>query len=132
MKRDERLFGELLASIREIQELRASAVKYSHIDFQPPASVQDSARKGLKLRQQRGKGGSQADVVRATQLARREVLAPEVVRHLARYFDRHPDQGFEDPEEHGYVVWMLSGGQAGRRWVLGLAKQMMEADLREG
>ena len=94
-------------------------------DLTPPASVAANARKGLKLREQFGRGGTDAGVKRAEGLAAREPLPEEDVTHVASYFARHEvDKGThthkwgddEDPSA-GYIAWLLWGGDEGRAWV---------------
>ncbi|MFC5847532.1 DNA-binding protein [Deinococcus petrolearius] len=91
-------------------------------DLSIPQKVQDNARKGLKLRDEYGFGGTEVGQHMAEKLAGGGDLSEEEVRHVAAYFPRHAHdhldqtgQGGAKPSR-GYVAWLLWGGDEGRAW----------------
>ena len=49
--------------------------KYDHIDFTPPKAAADAAEKGLALRREFGRGGTDIGVARARDLKNRRSLS---------------------------------------------------------
>ena len=97
-----------------------------------PKQMQHNAEKGLKLRDEYGFGGTEVGEHMAETLAKGGQLSEDEVRHVSKYFPRHAhdnlDQtgkGDEKPS-HGYVAWLLWGGDEGREWSEKLVKQMDE------
>lgn len=92
------------------------------IDMTPPAAVAREAKKGLKLHDASGKGGTEVGWARARQLAAREELGRDDVVAMSSYFARHEvdkrAEGFGDDDHPtpGYVAWLLWGGEPGREW----------------
>lgn len=107
--------------------------KYAHIDFRPPAEVAAAAEKGLALRREFGRGGTDVGVARARDLKNRECLTPETIQRMTSYFARHAvDQdaanfGNDEDPSAGYVAWLLWGGDAGRRWCESVREEMERA-----
>lgn len=108
---------------------QAAPEKYKDIDFKPPKSVADQAKKGLEYRQkasdsnkggltseEAGEQGIGSGVQRATNLKNRDTLSPETVRQMVAFFARH-EKNKSIAEEHkgepwndkGYVAWCLKG-----------------------
>lgn len=58
------------------------------IDLRCPQVVADNAAKGLRLRGEFGRGGTEIGVARATELKNREKLAPSTIRRMVSYFAR--------------------------------------------
>jgi hypothetical protein len=58
-------------------------------DFKPTQQMAANARRGLELRKQFNRGGTQVGVRRANQLAERAELSPADVRSMYSYFARH-------------------------------------------
>lgn len=92
------------------------------VDLKPTKAVADQAAKGLKLREEFGRGGTEVGLERGRQLAERRELSPEIVRKMRAYFARHaidkkaPMFGDRDKPSAGYIAWLLWGGDAGRDW----------------
>jgi len=103
------------------------------IDLRCPQVVADNAAKGLRLRQQFGRGGTEIGVARATELKNRDKLAPSVIRRMVSYFARHEvdkrgkNYGNEANPSAGYIAWLLWGGDEGRAWALDLKKKIGNA-----
>ncbi|TXC71238.1 hypothetical protein FSB78_09970 [Sphingomonas ginsenosidivorax] len=92
--------------------------------FKPTAKMGANAEKGLKLREEFGRGGTDVGVHRAKQLAARKDLSAEDVKSMHSYFARHTvDKGAKahawgsdsDPSA-GYIAWLLWGGDEGEAW----------------
>jgi len=94
------------------------------IDLRCLQVVADNAAKGLRLRAQFGRGGTEIGVARATELMNREKLAPSTIRRMVSYFARHEvdkrgkNYGNEDNPSAGTIAWLLWGGDEGRAWAL--------------
>ncbi len=76
--------------------------RYESIDFTPTKEMAAEAERGLRLRAEFNRGGTEVGVARATQLKNREVLSPDTVRRMNSYFARHAVDkrpGWDDPSE---------------------------------
>ena len=89
----------------------------------PPQAVQRAAEKGLKLREEFGRGGTMVGVARARDLSNGKRIPPETINRMLSYFARHEvdkqadDFGNDDNPSPGYIAWLLWGGDAGQAWV---------------
>lgn len=85
-----------------------------------------NAERGLELRKEFNRGGTEVGVARATQLKNRENLSPETIKRMVSYFARHAGDNLSetDPPSAGYIAWLLWGGDAGRDWAERKAKQI--------
>ncbi len=92
------------------------------INTKPPQNVADNAEKGLDLRGQYDRGGTDVGVARARDLKNRENLSEDTINRMVNYFARHEvdkdadDFGNEDDPSAGYIAWLLWGGDEGREW----------------
>lgn len=115
------------------------AAKYDHINFRPPTSVANAAKRGLKMRSKQSKsnqGGTAVGLARANQLAKRETLSPSTVKRMKAFFDRHQknkkvDSGKKAGADKGQQAWLLWGGDAGRSWSAKKVKQIEKADEKK-
>ncbi|GGM10122.1 DNA-binding protein [Deinococcus aerophilus] len=100
------------------------------INLSVPKKVQDNAARGLKLRDEYGFGGTEVGEHMAERLAAGGELQPDEIRHVSRYFPRHAgdnlEQTGEDGEKpsHGYVAWLLWGGDEVRAWSEKVTRQL--------
>lgn len=92
--------------------------------FTPTKAMAAAAKRGLRLREKFGRGGTEVGVKRAEQLVARETLGEADVKSMHSYFARHAvdKQGKAhewdsdtDPSA-GFIAWLLWGGDAGKRW----------------
>ena len=89
----------------------------------PPQAVQRAAEKGLKLREEFGRGGTMVGVARARDLSNGKRIPPETINRMLSYFARHEvdkqaeDFGNDSNPSPGYIAWLLWGGDAGQAWV---------------
>jgi hypothetical protein len=107
--------------------------RYAEIDFTPTKEMAAEAARGLRLRAEFSRGGTEVGVARATQLKNREVLSPDTVRRMASYFARHAVDkrpGWDDPSDPsaGFIAWLLWGGDAGRDFAERTVERMDRAD----
>ena len=106
------------------EDLGDDAKAESDVDTKPTEEMAQEAARGLEMRREFGRGGTQVGVARANQLARRERLSPRTVRRMHSFFSRHEvdkrAEGFRQGEEGypsaGKIAWLLWGGDAGQRW----------------
>ena len=129
----------------------AISEKYKHIDFKPPESVANAAKKGLEYRrkaspsnrgglttEEAGEAGIGSGVQRATNLKNRDEMSPETVKQMHAFFSRHEknksisEENKGEPwNDKGYVAWLLWGGDPGQSWASKIIKQMEAADEKE-
>lgn len=57
--------------------------------FEPPVAVAKAAKRGLKLRQEYGRGGTTIGVSRASTLSNRKSVGFDTLRRAYSYFSRH-------------------------------------------
>jgi hypothetical protein len=100
------------------------------VDLQPTEQMAALAERGLKLREEYGRGGTEVGVARARDIKNRANLSPETVGRMANFFGRHrvdleapaADPGHEDYPSAGVIAWLLWGGDpsdpdgAGAAW----------------
>lgn len=126
------------------EDILESEGKYSHINFKPPQSVANAAKRGLEYRKKNnGKGGlskKQASkqgigsgVQRAIDLKNRDNLSPETIKRMVSFFARHAKnksigKGKKAWEDKGHVAWLLWGGDPGKSWAEKIKAQMDKAD----
>ena len=102
------------------------------IDLSIPKKVQDNAKKGLKLRDEYGLGGTDVGKHMAETLAKGGTLSADEVRHVSHYFPRHADDNLDQTGQKGekpsagYVAWLLWGGDEGRSWSEKITQQLDE------
>lgn len=114
----------------------ATPKRYDSLNFTPPAAAAAAAARGLRLREQHGRGGTAVGVARARDLSARRALSPATVRRMASFFARHEvdkrGAGWANRSEPsaGYIAWLLWGGDPGRRWAESLKRRMERADGR--
>ena len=88
------------------------------VDTKPTEEMARLAQRGLDLRAEYGRGGTEVGVARARDIANRANLSPETIGRMASFFARHRvDLDAEGARygEDGYptagaVAWMLWGG----------------------
>lgn len=90
-----------------------------------PKGVQQAAKRGLELRREYGRGGTEVGLRTARRLARGGRVRKEFARKVGRYFPRHAGDRLDkkDPPSNGWIAWLLWGGDAGWRWGEGVMRQ---------
>ncbi|WP_115514330.1 MULTISPECIES: DNA-binding protein [Xanthomonas] len=100
------------------------------VDLSPPKNVAQAAARGLKLREQHGRGGTAIGVARARDLSAQQSLSAQTIRRMHSYFARHSvdkqGKGWADAKapSAGYIAWLLWGGDAGQRWAERMLRQL--------
>ncbi|HVF94091.1 MAG TPA: hypothetical protein VM900_07225 [Sphingomonas sp.] len=92
--------------------------------FKPTIKMAANAKRGLKLRAQFDRGGTDVGVARAEQLVARADLTAADIKSMASYFARHAvdkdakSTTWGDPKDPsaGFIAWLLWGGDEGERW----------------
>lgn len=100
--------------------------------FKPTLKMAANAKKGLKLREKFGRGGTDVGVRRAHQLAERDDVSEADVKSMHSYFARHDvdkdgkshEWGSSSDPSAGYIAWLLWGGDDGKRWADRKAKSL--------
>jgi HK97 family phage portal protein len=100
------------------------------VDLKPTAGMAKLAARGLALREEHGRGGTEVGVARARDISNRANLSPETVGRMANFFSRHrvdldapaAKPGHDEYPSAGVVAWLLWGGdpanpdEAGAAW----------------
>ena len=100
--------------------------------FTPTHAMAAAARRGLKLREKFGRGGTQVGVDRANQLAARDPVSEADVKSMHSYFARHEvdkqakahEWDSDTDPSAGFIAWLLWGGDAGKKWADAKAKKL--------
>ena len=105
------------------------------MNYTPPAEVRANAKRGLELRKEHGRGGTEVGVARARDLSNGASLPLDTIKRMNSYFARHEvDKQGEGwgKDSAGYIAWLLWGGDAGWSWVKGiLAKEEKSNKMAE-
>mgnify|MGYP003651951123 CR=1 FL=1 len=100
------------------------------VELKPTKTMAEMAERGLRLREEHGRGGTAVGVARARDIKNRENLSPETVRRMQSFFARHrvdldapaAKPGHKDYPSAGVIAWLLWGGDpsdpdgAGTAW----------------
>jgi hypothetical protein len=93
------------------------------IDFQPTDGMVKAAQRGLDLRKEFGRGGTEVGVARARDIVNRKNLSAQTVKRMYSFFSRHGAQktsGWKPGEENypsaQFIAWLLWGGDPGFSW----------------
>ena len=103
-----------------------------------PQAVADAAAKGLDLRRQFRRGGTEIGVARARDLKNRRALSDDTIMRMSSYFSRHKvdkraaNFGNDDDPSPGYVAWLLWGGEPGQKWAEAQKKRLKESRTPQG
>jgi len=97
--------------------------------WEPPAVVRKAAERGLELRREFGRGGTEIGVARARDLSNGKRIPPQTINRMLSYFARHEVDkkgegwGDENNPSAGYIAWLLWGGDAGWSWARGIERE---------
>ena len=109
---------------QEYEQLLADSKAVSDINLVPTDTMASNAKRGLEMRKEFNRGGTQVGVTRANQLVRKQRLTPSTVLRMYSFFSRHEvdkqgrgfNSGSEGYPSAGKIAWMLWGGDAGFTW----------------
>lgn len=99
----------------------------------PTAAIAKKAEKGLALRHEHGRGGTEVGVRRAHQLAHRSPVSEKDIKSMYSYFARHAvdkrGKDWANPHQPsaGYIAWLLWGGEPAKAWVGRLHERLKAA-----
>lgn len=102
--------------------------------FKPPAGVISAAKRGLELRREFNRGGTEVGVARARSLSNGQGIPLETIRRMVSYFARHEvdkkgkDWGNASNPSAGYIAWLLWGGDAGKTWANSISEREKKKD----
>lgn len=88
----------------------------------PPQGVRSNAKRGLELRREFGRGGTEVGIARARDLARGASISYDTIKRMNSFFARHEvdkkgeNWGNASNPSNGYIAWLLWGGDAGWSW----------------
>lgn len=99
--------------------------------FKPNQEMINSAKRGLEMRREFGRGGTAVGIARARDIVSGKNLSLSTVKRMHSFFSRHEVDkkatGFNYGEEgypsNGRIAWELWGGDAGQKW----AKSIIES-----
>jgi len=110
----------------------------SDIDLTPPKGMVDAAKKGLELREEFGRGGTEVGVRTARRIIGNNISI-DLVKKMYAYHERHQvdkeAEGFKKGDEGfpsaGYIALHLWGFDAGHRWSERKRNEIMEEEQRK-
>ena len=113
--------------------------KGEEINTKPTDSMVTNAKRGLKLREEYGRGGTAVGVARARDIVNRSNLSLDTVKRMYSFFSRHEvdkkGKGFNKGEEGypsaGLIAWLLWGGDSAFSWSRNIVKRMKSLDDNE-
>ncbi|MGT2514263.1 hypothetical protein ACVOMT_08500 [Sphingomonas panni] len=93
-------------------------------EHKPTKKMAENAEKGLKLREEFHRGGTDVGVKRAKQIADGGPMSDADIKSMHSYFARHKvdkdtkahSWGDDNDPSAGYIAWLLWGGDEGRDW----------------
>ena len=109
---------------------------HESIDTVPTDAMVEEAERGLRWREEYGRGGTRIGVARARDIVNRRTLSISTIRRMASFFARHEvdkdAEGFR-PGEDGYpsagrIAWALWSGDPGRAFADRILEQMENAE----
>lgn len=100
--------------------------------FRPNQRMASAARRGLRLREKFGRGGTEVGVRRAHQLADQRELNAADVKSMHSFFARHAvdkeatthSWNSDSDPSAGFIAWLLWGGDAGKKWADSKARSL--------
>jgi HK97 family phage prohead protease len=98
------------------------------INTTPPKQAQQNARRGLELRKEWGRGGTEIGVARARNISNGDSLSEDTIKRMAS-FNRHRQNYKPDKKENdggptaGTIAWLLWGGTEGVDWAIRKSKE---------
>jgi len=93
------------------------------INTTPPKKAQQNAKRGLELRKEWGRGGTEVGVARARNISNGDSLSEDTIKRMAS-FNRHRQNYNPDKKENdggataGTIAWLLWGGTEGVDWAI--------------
>ena len=95
------------------------------IDRKPTKQMMREAKKGLEMRKEYGRGGTEVGVARARDIMNGKNLSIETIKRMYSFFSRQEEsvkngKGFKKGDKGypsaGKIAWLLWGGEGGFNW----------------
>jgi len=103
------------------------------IDRKPTKQMMREAKKGLELRKEYGRGGTEVGVARARDIMNGKNLSIKTIKRMYSFFSRQEEsikngEGFKKGDKGypsaGKIAWLLWGGQGGFDWAKRKVKEI--------
>jgi hypothetical protein len=100
--------------------------------MKPTEAMKKAAQRGLDLRREYGRGGTEVGIARARDITNGVNLSPETITRMKAFFNRHEQNRDSEKREsdggptNGWIAWLLWGGDAGRSWANARVSEMNE------
>ena len=103
------------------------------IDRKPTKQMMREAKKGLELRKEFGRGGTEVGVARARDIMNGKNLSIETIKRMYSFFSRQEEsikngEGFKKGDKGypsaGKIAWLLWGGEGGFDWAKRKVKEI--------
>lgn len=107
---------------------------YKNINFTPPKSVQENARRALEIRASKPpsqRGMTSVGIARARDLSNGRPVSPETIKRMVAFLSRHEvdKQGSTwDEKGKGWQAFFGWGGDEGFAWAKRILSQMQKQD----
>ena len=87
-------------------------------NYKIPQEVKDNAQKGLDLRKEFGRGGTNVGIKMAKYIVSNDDATIDKVKKISKYFPRHSEDNINEsnPPSNEYIAWFLWGGDEGWNW----------------
>jgi len=120
------------AKPKDEEEEKKPYSRKNEVDTKPTSEMAELAERGLRLREEYGRGGTEVGVARARDISNQANLSEETINRMVSFFARHrvdldaasANPSHEDYPSAGVVAWLLWGGDpnnpdgAGHGWAL--------------
>ena len=110
--------------------------KYEHINFIPPKTVSNQAKRGLKYKLKNRLTKDELSVKIAKKLIKRDKLTPGMIKQISSHFSRMKNREVDakykkEPwKDSKYINYLLWGGESGRTWAERVRTQIAKADKK--
>lgn len=109
------------------------------IDLKPTEGMKKAAQRGLDLRDEYNRGGTDVGIARARDIVNDKNLSASTVKRMYSFFSRHEGnkkaKGFRRGEEgypsNGLIAWLLWGGDPGFSWSKRKRDELERAEKNE-
>lgn len=98
-----------------------------------PKKVKENAQRGLDLRKEYGRGGTNVGIKMAKYIVSNESATYEKVKKISEYFPRHMKDNLNEinPPSNGYIAWNLWGGDEGMSWSKNIVDKVKEQEDKQ-
>lgn len=121
---DDTVSDSLVDDIFDLANPGQATKAIKDVNLKPTEAMANAAKRGLKLREEHGRGGTSVGVARARDISNRKDLSPSTVKRMKSFFARHEvdldapaaKEGNEGYPSAGLIAWLLWGGDPGKTW----------------